>query len=109
MLFAIDSIPAIMGISREPFVVMTSNIFAVLGLNSLFFAIRGVMGMFKFLKHGVSLILFLIGAKMVAGIYSPIEEWFSERSYLSLVTIVAVLAISILASIWDDRRRRKTP
>jgi tellurite resistance protein TerC len=106
VLFAIDSIPAIMGISREPFVVMTSNIFAVLGLNSLFFAIRGVMGMFKFLKHGVSLILFLIGVKMVAGIYSPIEDWFSERSYLSLVTIVAVLVISILASIWDDRRRR---
>jgi len=106
VLFAIDSIPAIMGISRHPFVVMSSNIFAVLGLNSLFFAIRGVMGMFKFLKHGVSLILFLIGARMLAGVYAPIEEWFSQRNYLSLVTIVTVLTISIFASIWDDRRRR---
>jgi tellurite resistance protein TerC len=106
VLFAIDSIPAIMGISRDPFVVISSNVFAVLGLNSLFFAIRGVMGMFKFLKHGVSLILFLIGAKMVAGIYPTIDEWFSERSYLSLVAIVVVLAASILISIWDDRRHR---
>jgi len=106
VLFAIDSIPAIMGISRDPFVVMTSNVFAVLGLNSLFFAIRGVMGMFKFLKHGVSLILFLIGAKMVAGIYAPIEEWFGQRNYISLVAILVILAVSILLSIWDDRRRR---
>ncbi|HEY9155752.1 MAG TPA: TerC/Alx family metal homeostasis membrane protein, partial [Opitutaceae bacterium] len=106
VLFAIDSIPAIMGISRDPIVVISSNIFAVLGLNSLFFAIRGVMGMFKFLKHGVSLILFLIGAKMVAGAYPPIDEWFTERNYLSLVTIVVVLTISILVSIWDDQRKR---
>lgn len=108
VLFAIDSIPAIMGISRDPFVVISSNVFAVLGLNSLFFAIRGVMGMFKFLKQGVSLILFLIGAKMVAGIYPPIDEWFSERNYLSLVTIVVVLVAAILISMWDDRRQRVT-
>ncbi len=107
VLFAIDSIPAIMGISRDPFVVMTSNVFAVLGLNSLFFAIRGVMGMFKFLKHGVSIILFFIGGKMLAGLYHPIEEWFSARSYVSLVVILGVLAASILISIWDDRRSQK--
>ncbi len=106
VLFAIDSIPAIMGISRDPFVVTTSNIFAVLGLNSLFFAIRGVMGMFKFLKHGVSLILFLIGAKMVTGAYPPIEAWFGERNYLSLVAIVVILTASILLSIWEDRRTK---
>lgn len=65
VLFAVDSIPAIMGISQDPFVVLTSNIFAVLGLNSLFFAIRGIMGLFRFLKHGVSIILFFIGGKMI--------------------------------------------
>lgn len=104
VLFAVDSIPAIMGISQDPFVVLTSNVFAVLGLNSLFFAIRGVMGLFKFLKHGVSLILFFIGAKMVAGFYAPIEEWFKERTYVSLLVILAVLTISILLSLWHDRK-----
>ena len=107
VLFAIDSIPAIMGISRDPFVVTTSNVFAVLGLNSLFFAIRGVMDLFKFLKHGVSLILFFIGAKMLAGIYRPIEDWFSDRTYVSLLVILFVLTASILISIWDDRRQKR--
>ena len=103
VLFAVDSIPAIMGISTEPFVVITSNVFAVLGLNSLFFAIRGIMGVFKFLKHGVSIILFFIGAKMVAGIYRPIEDWFKDHSIVSLLVIVAVLASSIALSLWHDR------
>lgn len=103
VLFAVDSIPAIMGISQDPFVVLTSNVFAVLGLNSLFFAIRGIMTLFKFLKHGVSIILFFIGVKMIAGVYHPIEEWFKERTYVSLLVIVAVLAASIVLSIWHDR------
>ncbi len=103
VLFAVDSIPAIMGISQDPFVVLTSNIFAVLGLNSLFFAIRGIMGLFKFLKHGVSVILFFIGAKMIAGVYTPIEEWFKDHTSVSLLVIVAVLAASIVLSIWHDR------
>lgn len=103
VLFAIDSIPAIMGISQDPFVVLTSNVFAVLGLNSLFFAVRGVMGLFKFLKHGVSIILFFIGGKMIAGAYPPLNRWFENRSYVSLLVIVAVLACSILISIWHDR------
>lgn len=107
VLFAIDSIPAIMGISQDPFVVLSSNIFAVLGLNSLFFAIRGVIGLFKFLKHGVSLILFFIGLKMIAGAYAPIDTWFEEHTYVSLIVIVAVLAVSVVLSIWHDRALRK--
>lgn len=111
VLFAIDSIPAIMGISRDPFVVMTSNVFAVLGLNSLFFAIRGIMVLFKFLQHGVSLILFFIGGKMVAGLYHPIEEWFEDRPHVSLIVILSVLTLSIVASIVHDRlvARRAPP
>lgn len=104
VLFAIDSIPAIMGITQDPFVVLTSNVFAVLGLNSLFFAIRGIMGLFKFLKHGVSIILFFIGIKMLAGIYHPIEEWFKANPYLSLIVIVCVLASSIALSVWHDKK-----
>jgi len=104
VLFAIDSIPAIMGISQDPFVVLTSNVFAVLGLNSLFFALRGIMGMFKFLKHGVSLILFFIGAKMIAGLYHPIEEWFKGHAFVSLLVIGLVLLVSIVLSIWHGRQ-----
>lgn len=99
VLFAIDSIPAIMGISRDPFVVITSNIFAVLGLVSLYFAIKGVMKLFRFLKIGVSLILLFIGLKMVAGIYNPLEEWFKHNSWVSLVVIVTILVVSIVMSV----------
>jgi tellurite resistance protein TerC len=108
VLFALDSIPAIMGISEDPFVVLTSNVFAVLGLNSLFFALRGVMGMFVFLKHGVSLILFFIGAKMLAGMSHPVDEWFKTHSFVSLVVIVSVLAVSIVLSIWHNKTKPVT-
>lgn len=123
VLFAIDSIPAIMGISQDPFVVITSNIFAVLGLNSLFFAIRGIMGLFKFLKHGVSIILFFIGAKMVVpglgqvlellgfdtagGVMVGSEEWFKHHVAVSLLVILVVLAVSIILSVWHDRYERQ--
>ncbi len=107
LLFAVDSIPAIMGISQDPFVVITSNVFAVLGLNSLFFALRGIMGLFKYLKHGVSFILFFIGAKMVAAAYHPLEVWFKERPHVSLIVITGVLAVSILASVFDERLARR--
>lgn len=103
VLFAIDSIPAIMGISQNPFVVLTSNVFAVLGLNSLFFALRGVMGMFQFLQHGVSLILFFIGAKMLAGIHPPVERWFKEHTFVSLLVIGTILVVSIVLSLWHGR------
>jgi tellurite resistance protein TerC len=103
VLFALDSIPAIMGISQEPFVILTSNVFAVLGLNSLFFALRGVMGMFKFLQHGVSFILFFIGVKMIAGAWPPVEHWFKEHTFVSLLVIGTVLTVSIALSIWHNR------
>ena len=124
VLFAVDSIPAIMGISQDPFVVLTSNVFAVLGLNSLFFAIRGIMGLFKFLKHGVSVILFFIGAKMmipglglalshigasyIGSKLEASEEWFKERTYVSLLVILVVLAASIILSVWHDRSTKNT-
>ncbi|HWA24457.1 MAG TPA: TerC/Alx family metal homeostasis membrane protein [Lacunisphaera sp.] len=109
VLFALDSIPAIMGISQDPFVVVTSNVFAVLGLNSLFFAIRGVMGMFRFLRHGVSLILLFIGARMIAGAYPPVEHWFKERTFVSLLVIGVVLAVSIVLSVWHARLAARCP
>jgi tellurite resistance protein TerC len=119
VLFAVDSIPAIMGISQDPFVVLTSNVFAVLGLNSLFFAIRGIMGMFKFLKHGVSIILLFIGVKMIlpglgkacsfVGVTAigakleGTEQWFKIHTSASLLVIGFVLATSIIMSVWYER------
>ncbi|HLP07484.1 MAG TPA: TerC/Alx family metal homeostasis membrane protein [Opitutaceae bacterium] len=119
VLFAVDSIPAIMGISQDPFVVLTSNIFAVLGLNSLFFAIRGIMGMFRFLKHGVSIILFFIGGKMIVpGLGKALmflgahtvgtklegtEHWFKLHTSASLLVIGLVLFVSIVMSIWYEK------
>ncbi|MDX2080194.1 MAG: TerC/Alx family metal homeostasis membrane protein [Terrimicrobiaceae bacterium] len=103
ILFALDSIPAIMGISDDPFVVITSNVFAVLGLNSLFFALRGVMGMFRFLKHGVSIILFFIGLKMIGGMHPGVEHWFKDHAFVSLLVIGLVLLVSIVLSVWHER------
>jgi tellurite resistance protein TerC len=125
VLFAVDSIPAIVGISQDQFVVLTSNVFAVLGLNSLFFAIRGIMGLFKFLKHGVSIILFFIGAKMllpgiglllerlelrsIGGALHHSEDFFKQHMWVSLAVIAFVLAASIVLSLWHDRRLRAAP
>ncbi|MEI6490912.1 MAG: TerC/Alx family metal homeostasis membrane protein [Verrucomicrobiota bacterium] len=103
VVFALDSIPAIIGISTDPFVVITSSVFAVLGLGSLFFAIRGVMGMFKFLQHGVSVILFFIGAKMITELYDPVGDWFDEHLFVPLLVIAAVLIVSIVLSVWHER------
>ena len=109
VLFAVDSIPAIIGVikegttnvlspSEEDFIAITSNVFAVMGLVSLFFALKGIMGMFRFLKHGVSFILFFIGAKMLLTSVHAVEEFFSNHTWVSLVVILSTLAFSILLS-----------
>jgi tellurite resistance protein TerC len=110
VLFAVDSIPAIIGVIKEgtskvlspgeeDFIAITSNVFAVMGLVSLFFALKGIMGMFRFLKHGVSFILFFIGAKMLLAAIPAVEHFFSNHSWLSLVVIVSTLTLSILLSL----------
>jgi tellurite resistance protein TerC len=109
VLFAVDSIPAIIGVIKEgatniltpreeDFIAITSNVFAVMGLVSLFFALKGIMGMFRFLKHGVSFILFFIGAKMLLSSIHQVEEFFSAHTWVSLVVIVSTLTMSILLS-----------
>lgn len=100
VMFAFDSIPAIMGITQDPFIAVTADVFAVMGLNSLFFAVQGIMKHFHYLKHGVSVILLFIGAKMIAGIHRPIEEWFHAHTFVSLAVIGTILLSSILFSIW---------
>ena len=109
VLFATDSIPAIIGVIKEGssnvltleeenFLAITSNVFAVMGLVSLFFGLKGIMGMFRFLKHGVSFILFFIGVKMMLGFVPAVEHFFKAHSWVSLAVIVATLVLSIVVS-----------
>lgn len=93
IVFAMDSIPAILGITQDPFIVITSNVFAVLGLISLFFALEGIMHMFRFLKTGVAFILLFVGIKML------ISGWFPIPIIASLGFIVLAIVISIVASL----------
>jgi len=93
LVFAIDSIPAVLAITQDPFIVYTSNIFAVLGLRAMFFALAGVVGMFRYLSVGLSAILILIGAKML------LTDVVVVPTAVSLAAVAAILAMSIVASI----------
>ncbi len=93
IMFAVDSIPAILAITQDPLIVITSNIFAILGLRSLYFLLADIMEVFRFLKQGVSVILAFVGAKMLLMdlLHIPIS--------ISLLVIVSILVLSIIASI----------
>ncbi|HYG04144.1 MAG TPA: TerC family protein [Chryseosolibacter sp.] len=93
LIFAVDSIPAILAISEDPFIVYTSNVFAILGLRSLYFALSGIETYFKYLKYGLSAILVFVGVKMciVDFVKIPIE--------LSLIVIVFTLGVSMMISL----------
>ena len=93
LIFAIDSIPAIFGITRDPFLVFTSNIFAVLGLRSLFFLLASVVAKFHLLKYGLAVILTFVGAKMLA------EKWVHVPITTSLGVVVSILTLSVLGSL----------
>ena len=98
LIFAIDSIPAIFGVTTDPFLVFTSNIFAVMGLRSLYFLLAAVVDRFHLLKYGLALILSFVGFKMLT------ERWIEIDIMLSLVIILGVLGLSIVASlIWTKR------
>ncbi len=99
LIFAVDSIPAVLSISDDAFIVYTSNVFAILGLRSLYFALAGIEKYFQFLKYGLSAILVFVGVKMcITDLYKiPVE--------VSLIVIVFTLAISMIAS--GDREEAK--
>ncbi|MBK9107625.1 MAG: TerC family protein [Saprospiraceae bacterium] len=102
LIFAVDSIPAILAITTDPFIVFTSNVFAILGLRSLYFSLAGMMGLFRFLHIGLAAILIFIGLKMVlADIYKlPIE--------VALMVVLAILVISIMASLIGKKPKAKS-
>ncbi|MFM7544066.1 MAG: TerC family protein [Ignavibacteria bacterium] len=93
LVFALDSIPAVLAVSPDPFIVYTSNIFAILGLRSLYFALAGVVGLFHYLNYGLAVILSFIGVKMIiSGIYKiPIE--------LALLFVLVILLASVVISL----------
>ncbi|AWO01870.1 tellurium resistance protein TerC [Chitinophaga alhagiae] len=99
IVFALDSIPAVFAISKEPLVVYTSNIFAVLGLRSLFFLLRGAVDKFDYLQQGIAIVLIFIGLKMLAEIWH-----FKLPVWISLVVIVTCLAGSIVYSILYQKK-----
>ena len=92
VIFAVDSIPAIFAITTDPFIVMTSNIFAILGLRALYFLLADLASRFHLLKYGLALVLIFIGTKML------IVEWFKIPVFLSLGVVAAILIASVAAS-----------
>ncbi len=99
VIFAMDSIPAVLAITTDPFIVYTSNIFAILGLRSLFFVISGMMGMFRYLKIGISVILCFVGVKML------LVHIYKIPITVSLGVVFGVLVLSILISLIHQKER----
>jgi len=93
VLFATDSIPAVLAITLKPFIVYTSNVFAVLGLRSMYFLLAGMMELFHYLHYGLAAILIFVGTKMLVSNYYPIPTW------IALGVVAGVLLISVLASL----------
>jgi tellurite resistance protein TerC len=93
VIFAVDSIPAILAVTRDPFLVFSSNAFAILGLRALYFMLAGMMDRFVYLKIGLAVVLIFVGVKMVAA------EWYHVPIWASLVVIAATIAVSVVASL----------
>ncbi len=98
LVFAVDSIPAIFAVTRDPFIVYTSNVFAILGLRSLYFLLAGVIGKFHYLKLGLSSVLVFVGVKMT------LADLYKIPSLVSLAVIAALLTAAVAASLWKSRR-----
>ena len=98
LLFAVDSIPAILAITRDAFIVYTSNVFAIMGLRSMYFALAGMMEMFRYLHYGLSLVLVFVGAKMLLSHYLEIP------TPVALAAVAGVLAISVIASMANPKK-----
>ena len=102
LVFALDSIPAVFAITRDPFIVYTSNVFAILGLRALYFALAGLLDLFHYLKFGLSIVLAFIGVKML------IESFYDMPITIALGVVVGVLTISIIASILLPKKEKPT-
>jgi tellurite resistance protein TerC len=103
LVFAVDSIPAIFAVTSDPFIVYTSNIFAILGLRAMFFLLAGVMDKFEYLKVGLALVLTFVGTKML------LTEIYKIPIGASLGVVAALIAGSVIASLLKPSVRHPTP
>jgi len=101
LIFAVDSIPAIFAVTKDPFIVYTSNVFAILGLRSLYFALAGVMDKFHYLKIGLGVVLSFVGMKMILA-----HTAWKIDTLVSLGVIVLILTTSVLASLWKPKKAK---
>jgi len=103
LIFAVDSIPAIFAVTKKPFIVFTSNVFAILGLRSLYFVLAGAIGYFRYLKVGLSLVLCVIGVKMLLGAWDV-----DIPTTTSLAVVASIILTSIVFSVIVTRREQAT-
>lgn len=99
ILFAVDSIPAVLAITLNAFIVYTSNVFAIMGLRSMYFAVAGMMDLFEYLHYGLSAVLILIGGKMLT------SHYFTVPTHVALAVVAGVLVISVVASLAFPKKR----
>ena len=103
VIFAVDSVPAVLAVSREPFIVFASNAFAILGLRAAYFLLAGWRDRLHYLGHALGAILIFVGAKMT------VSHWYHMPTSLSLGVIVVLLVVAVVASQWRERRMAKLP
>jgi len=101
VLFAVDSIPAVLAVTLNAFIVYTANVFAILGLRSMYFAVAGLMKAFRFLHHGLALVLALVGLKMIAA------DYFRVPTLVTLGVVAGVLTVSIMASVIFPEKKKE--
>jgi tellurite resistance protein TerC len=109
LIFAVDSVPAVFSVTQKAFIVFTSNVFAVLGLRSMYFLLAGALGCFRYLKFGLSVVLVFIGVKMLLDPHGHEPKWFQIEipAGVSLLVIAAILLISITLSVTAAQREKK--
>ena len=108
LIFAVDSVPAVFSVTQKAFIVFTSNVFAMLGLRSLYFLLAGAIGMFRHLTAGLALVLVFVGAKMLLDPHDHAPQWFQVKipTVTSLLVVAAILASAIALSVTAARREK---
>jgi tellurite resistance protein TerC len=98
LIFAVDSVPAVLAVSRERFIIFASNAFAIFGLRALYFLVADLRARFRYLKHAISVLLAFVGAKMM------LSFWYHMPTPVSLIVIMLVIVVAIVASVIHDRK-----
>ena len=109
LLFAVDSVPAVFAVTRKPFIVFTSNVFAILGLRSLYFLLAGAIGSFRYLKYGLPLVLVFMGVEMLLDPHNRPPRWIQVDVPISvsLLVVASILLISIVLSVFVARHEKR--